>query len=150
MKNYQGVPGKYVESYLWVKKCVEKGAVVYTPLVYKNPGGRRPGEECVMDSFPEARTWADIIQGELSSRKKTRIISAIGSLPRFLTRRQAVGLVTDCTSNFVIWYVTLRGSMFLVIQSECRQATLSMRGSRATHGSPGVSAIRRIRSAWMQ
>jgi hypothetical protein len=33
---------------LWVKKCVEKGALVYTPLVYKNPGGRRPGEECVL------------------------------------------------------------------------------------------------------
>jgi hypothetical protein len=47
VKSYQGVPGKYVESYLWVKKCVEKGSVVYTPLVYKNPGGRRPGEECV-------------------------------------------------------------------------------------------------------
>ncbi|KAI0307973.1 hypothetical protein B0F90DRAFT_1807310 [Multifurca ochricompacta] len=45
VKSYQGVPGKYIESYLWVKKCVEKGAVVYTPLVYKNPGGRRPGEE---------------------------------------------------------------------------------------------------------
>lgn len=45
VKSYQGVPGKYVESYLWVKKCVEKGSVVYTPLVYKNPGGRRPGEE---------------------------------------------------------------------------------------------------------
>ena len=57
VKSYQGVPGKYVESYLWVKKCVEKGAVVYTPLVYKNPGGRRPGEECVIHLFPEARTY---------------------------------------------------------------------------------------------
>ncbi|KAH8997533.1 hypothetical protein EDB92DRAFT_1933491 [Lactarius akahatsu] len=45
VKNYQGVPGKYVGSYLWVKRCVEKGTVVYTPLVYKNPGGRRPGED---------------------------------------------------------------------------------------------------------
>ncbi|KAJ7293391.1 hypothetical protein C8J57DRAFT_1268933 [Mycena rebaudengoi] len=45
IKVYQGVPDKYVESYLWVKKCVERSAVVYTPLVYKNPGGRRPGEE---------------------------------------------------------------------------------------------------------
>ncbi|KIJ68276.1 hypothetical protein HYDPIDRAFT_106448 [Hydnomerulius pinastri MD-312] len=45
VKSYQGVPDKYIESYLWVKKCVEKGALVYTPLVYKNPGGRRPGEE---------------------------------------------------------------------------------------------------------
>ncbi|KAJ7169693.1 hypothetical protein C8R46DRAFT_1089683 [Mycena filopes] len=45
IKTYQGEPGKYIESYLWVKKCVEKGAVLYTPVVYKNPGGRRPGEE---------------------------------------------------------------------------------------------------------
>ncbi|KAJ7139936.1 hypothetical protein C8R44DRAFT_765829 [Mycena epipterygia] len=45
IQSYQGIPEKYIESYLWVKKCVEKGAVVYTPLVYKNPGGRRPGEE---------------------------------------------------------------------------------------------------------
>ncbi|TFK41009.1 hypothetical protein BDQ12DRAFT_418735 [Crucibulum laeve] len=45
VKTYQGVPDKYIESYLWVKKCIEKGAIVYTPLVYKNPGGRRPGEE---------------------------------------------------------------------------------------------------------
>ncbi|KAL0950990.1 hypothetical protein HGRIS_007736 [Hohenbuehelia grisea] len=45
VKTYQGVPNKFIESYLWVKKCVEKGVVVYTPLVYKNPGGRRPGEE---------------------------------------------------------------------------------------------------------
>ncbi|KAF7339810.1 FAD-binding protein [Mycena venus] len=45
VKTYQGEPDKYIESYLWVKKCVERGAVLYTPLVYKNPGGRRPGEE---------------------------------------------------------------------------------------------------------
>ena len=50
VKMYQGVQDKYVESYLWVKKCVEKGAIVYTPLVYKNPGGRRPGEEYVPSS----------------------------------------------------------------------------------------------------
>ena len=31
-----------------MKKCIEKGTVVYTPLVYKNPGGRRPGEESVI------------------------------------------------------------------------------------------------------
>ncbi|GLB36302.1 putative FAD linked oxidases, C-terminal domain [Lyophyllum shimeji] len=45
VKTYQGVPDKFIESYLWVKKCIERGSVVYTPLVYKNPGGRRPGEE---------------------------------------------------------------------------------------------------------
>ena len=47
VKTYQGEPDKYVESYLWVKKCIEKGQVIYTPVVYKNPGGRRPGEEWV-------------------------------------------------------------------------------------------------------
>lgn len=45
VKTYQDVADKYIESYLWVKKCIEKGTVVYTPMVYKNPGGRRPGEE---------------------------------------------------------------------------------------------------------
>ncbi|KAH9946781.1 hypothetical protein B0H21DRAFT_692995 [Amylocystis lapponica] len=45
VKTYQGESDKYVESYLWVKKCIEKGQVIYTPVVYKNPGGRRPGEE---------------------------------------------------------------------------------------------------------
>ncbi|KAI0963431.1 hypothetical protein AcW1_000512 [Taiwanofungus camphoratus] len=45
VKTYQGESDKYVESYLWVKKCIEKGQVIFTPVVYKNPGGRRPGEE---------------------------------------------------------------------------------------------------------
>jgi hypothetical protein len=52
IKTYQGVADKYIESYLWVKKCIEKGTVVYTPLVYKNPGGRRPGEESVIIFIP--------------------------------------------------------------------------------------------------
>ncbi|KDQ63777.1 hypothetical protein JAAARDRAFT_53966 [Jaapia argillacea MUCL 33604] len=43
--SYQGVPEKYIESYLWVKKCIENNVVEFTPVVYKNPGGRRPGEE---------------------------------------------------------------------------------------------------------
>ncbi|KAI0704905.1 hypothetical protein BC835DRAFT_1468497 [Cytidiella melzeri] len=45
VKTYQSQPDKFVESYLWVKKCVERGQVLYTPMVYKNPGGRRAGEE---------------------------------------------------------------------------------------------------------
>ena len=52
VKVYQDVPDKYIESYLWVKKCIEKGVLTYTPLVYKNPGGRRPGEEyALLPSF---------------------------------------------------------------------------------------------------
>ncbi|KAI0029612.1 hypothetical protein K488DRAFT_56018, partial [Vararia minispora EC-137] len=42
---YQSVQDKYVESFQWVKKCIDKGTVTFTPVVYKNPGGRRPGEE---------------------------------------------------------------------------------------------------------
>ncbi|TCD66382.1 hypothetical protein EIP91_001431 [Steccherinum ochraceum] len=45
VKTFQGETNKYVESYLWIKKCIERGSVTYTPVVYKNPGGRRPGEE---------------------------------------------------------------------------------------------------------
>ena len=47
VKTHQNQPEKYIESFLWVKKCVEKGEVTYTPVVYKNPGGRRAGEEFV-------------------------------------------------------------------------------------------------------
>ena len=41
-----------MESYLWVKRCIDKGQVIYTPVVYKNPGGRRPGEEYASTSIP--------------------------------------------------------------------------------------------------
>lgn len=51
IKTYQNTPGKHIESYLWVKKCIEKCALVFTPVVYKNPGGRRPGEEYVRSSW---------------------------------------------------------------------------------------------------
>ncbi|KAF9044851.1 hypothetical protein BDZ89DRAFT_1008374 [Hymenopellis radicata] len=45
VKTYDGNPAVHVESYLWVKKCIEKGIVSFTPVVFKNPGGRRRGEE---------------------------------------------------------------------------------------------------------
>ena len=56
VKAYQEEPDKYVESYLWVKKCQERGALNYTPVVYKNPGGRRPGEEFVINHFNLTQT----------------------------------------------------------------------------------------------
>jgi len=33
----------YVESTAWVMKCVEKDELVFTPMMYRNPGGRRAG-----------------------------------------------------------------------------------------------------------
>ena len=46
VKEYESSPDKYVEHFEWIGKCVAAGRVSYTPSVYKNPGGRRPGEEC--------------------------------------------------------------------------------------------------------
>ncbi|KAJ7487398.1 hypothetical protein B0H11DRAFT_2013147 [Mycena galericulata] len=65
VKVYQGVPDKYIESYLWVKKCVEKGAVVYTPVVYKNPGGRRPGEERTQFTEEDEQNLANWIAAKI-------------------------------------------------------------------------------------
>ncbi|KAJ6509341.1 hypothetical protein C8R47DRAFT_1098372 [Mycena vitilis] len=61
VKTYQGEPDKYIESYLWVKKCVERGAILYTPVVYKNPGGRRPGEERTLFTEEDEQNLADWI-----------------------------------------------------------------------------------------
>lgn len=48
VKEYESSPGKYIEHFEWVGKCIATGRVSYTPSVYKNPGGRRPGEEWVL------------------------------------------------------------------------------------------------------
>jgi len=48
VKEYEGSPEKYVEDLAWIGKCIAAGRVSYTPSVYKNPGGRRPGEEWVL------------------------------------------------------------------------------------------------------
>ena len=48
VKEYESYPGKYIEHLEWIGKCVAVGQVSYTPSVYKNPGGRRPGEEWVL------------------------------------------------------------------------------------------------------
>ncbi|KAF8807554.1 hypothetical protein BYT27DRAFT_7189632 [Phlegmacium glaucopus] len=65
IKTYQGVADKYIESYLWVKKCIEKGTVVYTPLVYKNPGGRRPGEERTQFTEQDENNLCDWIAAKI-------------------------------------------------------------------------------------
>lgn len=61
VKEYESSPGKYVEHFEWISKCIAAGLVSFTPSVYKNPGGRRPGEEWVpfnrtcVHSFPNHR-----------------------------------------------------------------------------------------------
>ncbi|KAI0322677.1 hypothetical protein OF83DRAFT_546940 [Amylostereum chailletii] len=65
VKTYQGVPEKYIESYLWVKKCVERGELSYTPVVYKNPGGRRPGEERMQFTETDERRLCEWIASKI-------------------------------------------------------------------------------------
>ncbi|KAI0824274.1 hypothetical protein BC628DRAFT_1339733 [Trametes gibbosa] len=65
VKTYQGEAEKYVESYLWVKKCIEKGQVIYTPVVYKNPGGRRPGEERTQFTQEDEKHLCDWIAAKI-------------------------------------------------------------------------------------
>lgn len=108
VKTYQGEPDKYVESYLWVKKCIEKGQVIYTPVIYKNPGGRRPGEEYVQ--LPIIYYCRFFVENHvtfpldvLNSPMKTRITYATGSQRRYPTRRPEGGLETDYISNYVKW-----------------------------------------------
>ncbi|KAH7880557.1 hypothetical protein F5879DRAFT_740446 [Lentinula edodes] len=45
VKHYQLTPHKYIESLEWVDRCIERQGVSFTPHVFKNPGGRRAGEE---------------------------------------------------------------------------------------------------------
>ncbi|KAI5897677.1 uncharacterized protein SCHCODRAFT_02696332 [Schizophyllum commune H4-8] len=45
IRKYEGDPAKYIEAFFWVQKCVEMGAIYYSPTAYKNPGGRKPGDE---------------------------------------------------------------------------------------------------------
>lgn len=103
MLQYQGVADKYIESYLWVKKCIEKGAVVYTPLVYKNPGGRRPGEECVLFVLMCNIDTELLLLGEPNSQIKMKSTCAIGLQPRYPTKKPADEPETVYTSNCAIW-----------------------------------------------
>ncbi|KIY45442.1 hypothetical protein FISHEDRAFT_49411, partial [Fistulina hepatica ATCC 64428] len=45
VRSCEGSFDKRVESFTWVKSCIDRGVLEFTPVVYKNPGGRRAGEE---------------------------------------------------------------------------------------------------------
>ncbi|TFY52124.1 hypothetical protein EVJ58_g10185, partial [Rhodofomes roseus] len=69
VRTYQDEPDKYVESYLWVRKCIEKGQVIYTSYVYKNPGGRRPGEERTQFTEDDERHLCEWIAAKIPYKK---------------------------------------------------------------------------------
>lgn len=102
IKTYQNTPGKHIESYLWVKKCIEKAALVFTPVVYKNPGGRRPGEEYVApyDTIP-AKLCIIAHSGARNSQKKTRSTYANGLPRRYHIKRREAEPAIDYTSSCV-------------------------------------------------
>jgi len=45
VRHYQNDRLKTIESHLWVKKCIDRGIMFHSGTGYKNPGGRRPGDE---------------------------------------------------------------------------------------------------------
>lgn len=59
--------------------------------------------------FPVVRlsctqAFLTITEDALISQMKMRLICAVGSLPRFLSKRLEVEQVTGCISNWSVWY----------------------------------------------
>lgn len=105
VKAYQNEPGKYIESHLWVQKCIDRGSVVFTPVVYKNPGGRRAGEEYV--GFPlsvyDQPLTIRLESGVRTSPKKMKSTYAAGSPPKSRSRRQGDEQETGYINSCVTW-----------------------------------------------
>ncbi|KAE9410936.1 hypothetical protein BT96DRAFT_805018, partial [Gymnopus androsaceus JB14] len=57
VKHHQLTPHKYIESLEWVDKSIEKQEVSFTPHVFKNPGGRRAGEDFTEDDEQKLSEW---------------------------------------------------------------------------------------------
>ena len=45
VKHFSTSPQVHVEDHLWVKNCIDRGICVFSGIVWKNPGGRRAGNE---------------------------------------------------------------------------------------------------------
>ncbi|KAJ4486322.1 hypothetical protein J3R30DRAFT_3697829 [Lentinula aciculospora] len=65
VKHYQLTPHKYIESLEWVDKCIERQEVSFTPHVFKNPGGRRAGEERTQFSEEDERKLCEWIAAKI-------------------------------------------------------------------------------------
>lgn len=47
VKKYQADSNKHIESHTWINSCIDRGICVHSASTYKNPGGRRAGDELV-------------------------------------------------------------------------------------------------------
>ncbi|KAJ3750197.1 hypothetical protein DFH05DRAFT_1385556, partial [Lentinula detonsa] len=65
VKHYQLTPHKYIESLEWVDKCIERQEVSFTPHVFKNPGGRRAGEERTQFTEEDERKLCEWIAAKI-------------------------------------------------------------------------------------
>ena len=129
VKTYQNEADKFVESYLWVKKCIEKGQVIYTPVVYKNPGGRRAGEEYASRMHVHVSTLRSYFYaGGRNSANRMKKISAIGSLQKSRTKRQVAERATGYTSNYAKWYAPTSHRLFSRVHISTRLRIQSIRG----------------------
>ena len=45
VKRFVPYPQIQVEDHSWVKNCIDRGICVFTGTVWRNPGGRRAGDE---------------------------------------------------------------------------------------------------------
>lgn len=144
VKTYQGIPDKHVESYLWVKKCVEKGSLVYTPLIYKNPGGRRPGEEYVSHSLlhAELKPTCPPRRTPFTEDDEQRLCEWIAAKIPYKQTGGRTGnrLYQQLCEMVNPFYYYL--SIFMLMK--IRSRTQNTHGFRVIHGSLGVSVTRRM------
>jgi hypothetical protein len=59
-KLFRDEPHRHLESWLWVKKSIDRGSAIFTPVVYKNPGGRPMGGAYVFHFTHEETSCHDI------------------------------------------------------------------------------------------
>lgn len=46
-KKYHADGNKHIEPHTWIRSCIDRDICVYSAKTYKNPGGRRAGDESV-------------------------------------------------------------------------------------------------------
>lgn len=146
MKTNQGVPDKYIESYLWVKKCIERGSVIFTPLVYKNPGGRRPGEECAkLLLYPFSASDVDFRRTQFSDEDEENLCNWIASK---IPYKETGGRTGNRLYQQLCDLVRITAIMYLFSNLIIHRAPIpSMHGLLATPGSHGGKGIKRMRPA---
>ncbi|KAE9394193.1 hypothetical protein BT96DRAFT_998740 [Gymnopus androsaceus JB14] len=69
---FQLTPNKAIESLGWFKNCLDQGEVVFTPLLLKNPEGRRVGQGQVEFTDDDDQKFAHWIAANLPCSKSSK------------------------------------------------------------------------------